>query len=251
MVTGTCSISLIIFLLLFSTQILGQNYWDKVPELPSQCYYEHDNFSKIIHDLRTEIRKKEEKIKQADYERLNNMSDEEKMAAAMRLKTIKPHEIVKFQAEMMGLTENQVYFQEKVTAIESRYNQLKSEFRAELHKRLSPIEEEYRKLPDGKGASQKDIERAGKLMEMFDTEYESICNTYLSAPDAKFRNWLIEFHKFLIEQELPFNEKMLKMEYAQYGITPDFSVISLRVTDRYLEKVLSISGLRRPYPQRG
>lgn len=242
---------LVVILLVFSsTQILGQDYWQRVPELTSQCYSDQDPFKQTVDELRFEIREKIEMIKQADSEKADNMSQEELMAVAMRYQNMKPEEIVKFQAEMMEMTTLQTDFQEKVTAIEMRYNQLESEFRSEFAKRLGPIEKEARELPDGEGTPQWAIDRAEELMDMYDREYESICQTYVTSADSKFRNWLKDFRTFLVEEEVPYTEKMIKMQYAQYGITADLSAASLEAVGRYLEKSSSIAGLRRPYPQR-
>lgn len=179
------------------------------------------------------------------------MTQEELMSAAMRYQNMTPDEIVKFQTEMAEMTTAQTDFQEKVTAIEMRYNELESEFRNEFQTRLAPIEKEARELPDGEGTPQWAIDRAEELMAQYDNEYESICQMYITAPDAKFRNWLRDFQKFLIEEEVPYSKKMIKMEYAQFGLEPDLSAASLAAVERYLEKSSVISGLRRPYPQRG
>lgn len=235
----------------FTTQIIGQDYWSQVPPLTSQCYSEQDSFGNTVDDLRFEIKEKIEAIKQADSEKANNISQEELMAAAMKYQNMKPEEIVKFQAEMAEMTTLQADFHEKLTTIEMQYNQLESEFRDEFSKRLGPIEKEARELPDGEGTPQWAIDRAEELIAQYDNEYESICQIYITAPDAKFRNWLRDFQKFLNEEEVPYSEKMIKMEYAQFGLTPDLSAASLAAVERYLEKSSSISGLRRPYPQRG
>lgn len=239
----------IILLVSSSTQIMGQDYWQRVPELTTQCYYERDNFNVLIDDLESEINEKIEMIRQADADKANNMTEEEKMAFAMRYQNMNPDEIVKFQAEMMEFTQAQADYQVRVSEIESRYSQLESEFSAEFQKRIGPIEKEARELPDGEGTPQWAIDRSIELMAMYDQEYESICQMYITASNSKFRNWLKEFKQFLIEEEIPFNEKMLTMEYAQLGLTPDLSIVTLSVVDRYLEKSTSIAGLRRPYPQ--
>lgn len=235
----------------YPTLAIAQNYWNQIPPLTSQCYSEQDSFGNIVDSLRFEIKEKIEAIKQTDEEKANDLTQEELMAAAMRYQNMKPDEIVKFQTEMAEMTTAQTDFQEKVTAIEMRYNELESEFRSEFQKRLGQLEKEARELPDGEGTPQWATDRAEELMAMYDKEYESICQMYITAPDARFRTWLKEFQKFLVEEEVPYSEKMIKMEYAQFGLTPDLSTASLAAVERYLEKSSSISGLRRPYPQRG
>ena len=241
---------LIIILLVSSpTQILGQDYWSRVPELTTQCYSDQDPFRDTADNLRFEIKDKIEVIKQADSEKANNMSQTEMMAVAMRFQNMEPDEIIKFQTEIAEMITAQADFHERVTAIELRYNELESEFRDEFSKRLGPIDKEARELPDGEGTPQWAIDRAEELITQYDKEYESICQVYSTSTDAKFRNWLKDFQEFRIEEEVPFNEMMLKMQSMQYGLSPDMSSVALSAVERYLEKSSLISGLRRPYPQ--
>jgi hypothetical protein len=171
------------------------------------------------------------------------------MAMATRYQNMKPDEIIKMQNEMMELAQVQNEYQQKSSEFETRFNQLEAEFRAEFGKRLGAIEQEYQKLPDGEGTPQWAIKKGDELMSSYNKEYESICDKYFIAADAKFRAWLQDFNTFLIQHEVPFNQKMLKSQYGQFGITPDEAIASLMAVDRYLEKCASISGLRRQYPQ--
>ncbi len=230
---------------------IAQNYWDQIPPLTSVCYSEQDPFRQTMDDLRFEIKEKMEDIKQADEEKAKNMTQEELMAVSMQYQNMKPEEIIKLQTEMAEMTTLQADYQEKVTAIEMRYNELESEFRNEFATRLGPIEKKAWELPDGEGTPQWAIDRSEELMAEYNQEYESICNTYFTSEDAKFRTWLTDFQKFLVEVEVPYSEKMMQMEYSQFGLNPDLSAASLAAVERYLEKSSSISGLRRPYPQGG
>jgi hypothetical protein len=150
---------------------------------------------------------------------------------------------------MMEMTNGQTAFQLASTEFEDQFNQLESDFRSEFAKTLGPIESEHRKLPDGEGTPQWAIKKGEELTIQYNKEYEGICSKYFTAPDAKFRVWLNDFSTFLHEKEVPFNQKMIKTQYAQFGITADESVANLLAVDRYLEKCSLIFGLRRPYPQ--
>jgi hypothetical protein len=231
------------------TSVKAQNYWDKIPAFTSQCYYENDDFVNSVKQLRSEVKEKIQKSKEAVELKASNMTNEQKMAIATKYQNMSPDEIVKMQKEMMEMTQGQTEFQLASTEFENQFNQLESDFRSEFAKRLGPIESEYRKLPDGEGTPQWAIKKGEELTMQYNKEYESICNKYFTAPDAKFRVWLKDFSVFLHEKEVPFNQKMIKMQYSQFGITADESVANLMAVDRYLEKCSLIFGLRRPYPQ--
>jgi hypothetical protein len=236
-------------LLTLTTLVNAQNYWDKIPALTTQNYSDKDDYSKNIQTLRSEVKEKLDKIKKSAEEKANKMTDAEKMALATRYQNMKPDEIVKMQSEMMAITQAQADFQQASSDMENQFNSLESEFREAFGKRLGPIEAEYNKLPDGEGTPQWAIKKGEELITSYNKEYETICKEYVTAPDAKFKMWLKEFNNYLIEKEIPFNQKMIKMQYSQYGIAADASAASLMAVDRYLEKCETISGLRRPYPQ--
>lgn len=227
----------------------AQNYWDKIPALTSQCYGDNDDFGKKVEQLRSEIKEKLEKSKQAVEEKANKMSNEERMALATKYQNMKPEEIIKMQNEMMEMTRAQTEFQQMASEFETRFNELEADFRAEFGKKLGPIESEYRKLPDGEGTPQWAIKKGEELMVSYNKEYESICNKYFTSSTAAFKVWLKDFNTFLHEREIPFNQKMIKMEYGRFGLTPDESVASLMAIDKYLEKCAAVYSLRRPYPQ--
>jgi hypothetical protein len=86
-------------------------------------------------------------------------------------------------------------------------------------------------------------------MVSYNKEYEAICNKYFTSSTAVFKGWLKDFNTFLLEHEIPFNQKMIKMEYGRFGLTPDESVASLMAVEKYLEKCAAVYSLRRPYPQ--
>ena len=171
------------------------------------------------------------------------------MAIATKMQNMSADEIVKYQNEMMALTTLQAEFQQKSSEFESQYNQLENEFREEFGKKLGSIEQEYQKLPDGEGTPQWAIKKGEELMLKYNQEYESLCAKYFTSADAKFRLWLKQFNAFLIQHEVPYNDKMLKSQYGQFGLTVDESVPSLMAIERYLEKCEAIAGLRRPYAQ--
>jgi hypothetical protein len=177
------------------------------------------------------------------------MTQDERMALATKYQNMKPDEIIKMQNEMMELTQAQTEFQQKSLAFETSFNEIESDFRAEFAKRLGAIEQEYQKLPDGEGTPQWAIKKGEELMASYNKEYESICEKYLTSSESKFGSWLKDFNSFLIQYEVPFNQKMLKSQYGQFGITPDESVASLMAIDRYLEKCSVIFNLRRSHPQ--
>jgi hypothetical protein len=114
---------------------------------------------------------------------------------------------------------------------------------------LGAIEHEYQKLPDGEGTPDWAIKKGEELMAKYNAEYESLCAKYFTGADAKFKTWLKEYNKFLIEHEVPFNQKMLKSQYGQFGLSVDESVASLMAIEKYLDKCQLVFGLRRPYPQ--
>jgi TolA-binding protein len=240
---------LFLLVALSPTTVRAQDYWDKIPGLTTQYYAEKDDFGNRIHLLKSDVKAKLEKSKQTVEEKANKMTNEERMAIATRLQNMSPDEIVKMQNEMMELTKIQAEFQQKSSEAETEFAQLESEFRAEFGKRLGPIEAEYNKLPDGEGTPQWAIKKGEELMTSYNKEYEAICDKYFTSATAKFRIWLKDFHAFLIQHEVPFNQKMLKSQYGQFGLTPDDSVSSLMAVERYLEKCASIAALRRPYPQ--
>lgn len=227
----------------------AQNYWDKIPALTSQCYAEKDDFAKRIHELKSEIKQKLETSKQTTEAKVSKMTPEQQMAMATKYQNMKPDEIVKYQNEMMAMTQAQTAFQQSSSEFETSFNELESDFRTAFGKRLGAIESEYRKLPDGEGTPQWAIKKGEELMASYNKEYEAICNEYFTSSDAKFKTWLQSFNKFLHEKEIPFNQKMIKMQYAQYGISADESVAELMAIERYLEKCEAIFSLRRPYPQ--
>jgi Skp family chaperone for outer membrane proteins len=227
----------------------AQSHWEKIPALTTQYYSEKDEYGKNIQALRSEVKDNLDKIKKATEEKANKMTDAEKMALATRYQKMKPDEIVKMQSEMMAITQAQAEFQQVSSEMETQFNQLESDFRSEFGKRLGPIEQEYQKLPDGEGTPQWAIKKGEELTAKYNKEYEAICDEYFSATNGKFRKWLQDFDKFLHEKEIPFNEKMIKMQYDQYGISHDGSAAGLMALDRYLEKCGAIAGLRRPYPQ--
>jgi hypothetical protein len=227
----------------------AQTDWDKIPALTSQCYADKDDFGKKIQELKSEIKDRLEKSKQVTEAKVSKMTAEERMAFATRYQNMKPEEIVKQQSEMMAMTQAQTEFQQSASEFETSFNELESDFRTAFGKRLGAIESEYRKLPDGEGTPQWAIKKGEELMASYNKEYEAICLEYFTSSDAKFKIWLKGFSKFLREKEIPFNQRMIKMQYAQYGISSDESVAELMAIEKYLEKCADIFGLRRPYPQ--
>ena len=167
---------------------------------------------------------------------------------AARYQNMKPEEIIKMQNEMMEMTKLQTEFQQVSSEVENQYNQLESEFREEFGSRLGPIEAEYNKLPDGEGTPQWAIKKGEELTAKYNKEYEAICAKYFTAADAKFKVWLKDFKKFLIEKEMPYTQKMVKAQYGQMGFTLDDSTAELMAVDRYLEKLGTSYSLRKPYP---
>jgi Skp family chaperone for outer membrane proteins len=242
-------LSLFLILTFAAGEAMAQDYWDKIPVLTSQCYGEHDDFGKKIQQLKSEIKEKLEKSKKAVEEKANKMTDEEKMAMAMRYQKMTPEEIIKMQNEMMQMNQLQTEFQQLAASMETDFNQLESDFRSAFGKTLGPIEDEYRKLPDGEGTPEWAIKKGEELMITYNKAYESICDTYFTSVNAKFKNWLKDYHTFLVDHEIPFNQKMLKSQYAQFGFTPDEAVASQIAVEKYLDKCLLIFGFRRPYPQ--
>jgi len=242
-------LSLFILITFGAVTAKAQNYWDKIPALTLACYAEKDDFGKKIQELKSEIKDRLEKNKQATEEKVSKMTTEQRMAIASRYQNMKPDEIVKYQSEMMAMTQAQTEFQQSASEFETSFNELETEFRSAFGKRLGAIESEYRKLPDGEGTPQWAIKKGEELMASYNKEYEAICNEYFTSSDAKFKNWLKDFKTFLNEKEIPFNQKMIKVQYAQYGITADESVAELMSIERYLEKCAAIASLRRPYPQ--
>jgi hypothetical protein len=237
------------FLMIFAMAANAQNYWDRIPALTSQCYGENDEFVKKIQQLRSEVKEKLEKSQQAMQEKANKMTDAEKMAFAMKYQNMKPEEIIKMQNEMMEMTQAQTTFQQQSSEMENRFNQLESDFRAEFGKKLGPIEQEYQKLPDGEGTPAWAIKKGEELTASYNKEYEAICSKYFTSSNAAFKILLKDYHTFLLEQEIPYTQKMMKMEYSRLGFTPDASVAPMMAVEKYLEKCGSIVGLRRPYPQ--
>ncbi len=240
---------ILLFLLTITASANAQDYWSKVPAFTTQQYSEKDDFANRVHLLKAEIKAKLEKSKQAVEEKASKMTQQERMAIATKMQNMSPDEIVKMQNEMMALTTLQSEFQQKSSEFESQYNQLENEFREEFGQKLGAIEQEYQKLPDGEGTPQWAIKKGEELMLKYNQEYESLCEKYFTSPNAKFRLWLKEFNAFLVQHEVPYNQKMLKSQYGQFGLTVDDSVASLMAIERYLEKCESIAGLRRPYPQ--
>src|SRR5687768_15989561 len=88
----------------------AQSYWDKIPALTSECYAEKDDFGKKIQTLKSEIKDRLEKSKQATEEKVSKMTAEERMAIATRYQNMKPEDIVKQQSEMMAMTQAQTEF---------------------------------------------------------------------------------------------------------------------------------------------
>jgi hypothetical protein len=240
---------ILLFLLTITAATSAQNYWDKIPALTAQHYSEKDDFSKKIDLLKTEIKAKLDRSKQAVEEKASKMTQQERMAIATKMQNMSADEIIKMQNEMMALTAMQTEFQQKSSEFESQYNQLENEFREEFGKKLGPIEQEYQKLPDGEGTPQWAIKKGEELILKYNKEYEALCETYFTSANSKFRLWLQDFNAFLIQHEVPYNQKMLTSQYGQFGLSVDESVSSLMAIERYLEKCLSIAGLRRPYPQ--
>ena len=240
---------ILLILLAIAVAANAQDYWGKVPAFTTQNYSEKDDFANKIHLLKTEIKAKLDKSKQAVEEKASKMTQQEKMAIATKMQNMSADEIVRMQNEMMALTTMQAEFQQRSSEFDSQYNQLENEFREEFGKKLGLIEQEYQKLPDGEGTPQWAIKKGEELMLKYNQEYESLCEKYFTSPDAKFRLWLKQFNTFLIQHEVPYNNKMLKSQYGQFGLTVDESVASLMAIERYLEKCESIAGLRRPYPQ--
>jgi hypothetical protein len=241
--------STLLLFLLISAAAKAQNYWDKIPALTSQCYGEKDDFGKKVHELRAEVKEKLEKSKKAVEEKANKMTQEERMAMAMKYQNMKPEEIIKMQNEMMAMTQLQTEFQQRSSEFDARFSQLEADFRAEFGKKLGPIEQEYQKLPDGEGTPAWAIKKGEELTAAYNKEYESICDKYFTSSNAAFKLWLKDFNTFLQQHEVPYNQKMLQTQYGQFGLTPDESVATLMAVDRYLEKSASIFSLRRPYKQ--
>jgi hypothetical protein len=241
--------STLLFFLLTTIAAKAQNYWDKIPVLTSQCYTDNDDFGKKIQLLKTDVKDKLEKSKKAVEEKANKMTQEERMAIAMKYQKMSPDEIIKMQTEMMAMTQLQTEFQQKSSEFETRFNNLEAEFRSEFGKRLGPIEQEYQKLPDGEGTPQWAIKKGEELTAAYNKEYESICDKYFTSSNAAFKMWLKDFNAFLLQHEVPYNQKMLKTQYGQFGLTPDESVATLMAVEKYLEKCASIFGLRKLHPQ--
>ena len=96
----------------------AQNYWDKIPALTSECYAEKDDFGKKIQALKSEIKDRLEKSKQATEEKVSKMTAEERMAIATRYQNMKPDEIIKMQNEMMEMMQVQTAFQQLASEFE-------------------------------------------------------------------------------------------------------------------------------------
>jgi hypothetical protein len=227
----------------------AQDYWAKVPALTSLCYSQNDEFQKNVEQLKSKIKEDLEKSKKVVEEKAAKMTNDERMAMATKYQTMTPNEIVEMQNEMMEMTEAQAAFQQISAEFETRFIHLESDFRAEFAKKLGSIEHEYNQLPDGEGTPPWAIKKGEELMISYNKEYESICGKYFTSSNAAFRNWLKEFSAFLLQHEIPFTQKMLKMEYGRLGLTPDSSVASLMAVEKYLDKCTSICNLRRAYPQ--
>ena len=189
-------LSLFILITFGAVTAKAQNYWDKIPALTSECYAEKDDFGKKIQELKSEIKDRLEKSKQATEEKVSKMTTEERMAIATRYQNMKPDEIVKQQSEMMAMTQAQTEFQQSASEVETSFNELESDFRSAFGKRLGAIESEYRKLPDGEGTPQWAIKKGEELMASYNKEYEAICHEYFTSSDAKFKNWLKDFKTF-------------------------------------------------------
>ena len=240
---------ILLFLLTITTVAIAQDYWGQIPAFTTQHYSEKDDFVNKIRILKADVKAKLDKSKQAVEQKASNMTQQERMAIATKMQNMSADEIVGMQNEMMALTTMQTEFQEKSSELESQYNQIEDEFHVEFGKKLGPIEQEYQKLPDGEGTPQWAIKKGEELMLQYNKEYEILCEKYFTSPTAKFRLWLKDFNAFLIQHEIPYNKKMLKSQYGQFGLTVDESVSSLMAVDRYLDMCESIAGLRRPYPQ--
>ncbi|HEX6225145.1 MAG TPA: hypothetical protein VFZ52_12075 [Chryseolinea sp.] len=246
------SIQKYLFIFLIFGQTLSataQGYWEKIPAFTTQYYSEKDDYSKNIQAIKAEVKARLEEIRQAGEEKANKMTDADKMAIATRYQNMKPDEIVKMQSEMMAMTQLQAEFQQASAEMENQFNQLESDFRTSFGKKLGPIEQEYEKLPDGEGTPQWAIKKGEELTASYNKEYEAICREYFTASDAKFRTWLNEFKKFLIDKEIPYNQKMIKMQLDQYGISQDESAARLMAVEKYLDTCAAIASLRRAYPQ--
>lgn len=227
----------------------AQDFWAKVPVFTTEYYSDNDAFRKQIDQLRSDVKKKIDAINKEVETKAARMSNEEKMALATRYQNMKPDEIVKFQNEMMELTQLQAEFQHRSMEIEAEFGELEKSFRDEFAKTLAPIESEYHKLPDGEGTPDWAIRKGEELMAKYNKEYEALCARYITSSNAKFQQWLKEYKKYLDDIEIPYNQKMIRSQYAQMGMEPDASASSLMALDKYLQKVDQILSLRRPYRQ--
>src|SRR5688500_9841629 len=68
----------------------AQNYWDKIPALTSECYAEKDDFGNKIQALKSDIKDRLDKSKQATEAKVSKMTTEERMAIATRYQNMKP-----------------------------------------------------------------------------------------------------------------------------------------------------------------
>lgn len=227
----------------------AQDYWARVPAFTTEHYSDNDAFGKQIDQLRSDVKKKLDAINKEVETKASRMSNEERMAVATRYQNMKPDEIMKFQNEMMELTQLQTEFQQRSTEIETQFNELENRFRDEFAKTLGPIETEYHKLPDGEGTPDWAIKKGEELMAKYNREYEALCARYITSSNAKFQLWLKDYKKYLDDIEIPYNQKMIKSQYAQLGMEPDKSASSFMALDKYLEKIELILSFRRPYKQ--
>jgi hypothetical protein len=242
---------IVIFLILIiSSDVQSQNYWEKVPANPEGCYSGKDNYESSIQALKRELKSKQEEEKQKNSQSLSNISAEQMIALAKRYQKLTPEEIEKMQNEQLNLVGLQSSHQKLTLAYDEKLKQLESQYRAESYNKLNPIKEEYLKLPDGEGAPQWAIKKGAELLEMYDKEYEVVCIKYFSSPNALFKIWLKDYKEFLVDKEVSLTRRVIEEQFRQYGITPDDSISTVLAVEKYIKKCSDIFKLRETSSQR-
>lgn len=248
------TINLLIVFLFTTVIVNAQDLWSKIPPLPTSAYSGKDDYQTKIQNYYEELSQKIENETQKAHDKVNSMSDAEKMQMAMkastRYQTMTADEIIKMQQETQEIMTQNTQNQEQETGFDTRFNQIQKEMDEELNKVLGPIMAEYAKLPDGEGTPDWALEKGKQLNKQYDQKYEAICMKYITGPDALFKKWLEEYKTFLIQTNYPFQLKWYSYQGAQTG-TPliDKSVVEMEIVKKYLDRCKTISAFRKSVPR--
>lgn len=229
--------------------------WSRVPALPTSCYSGPDPFSKsidtAIETLTVDLKKQQDINAQATTS-LANMDPAEKKSKMMALMAANPQDAMKLVQTMqaIGTTAHAQASSgdlDNKTKLESDLVSLIAKYRAAHRTSSEPFEAKVKALNRGEGGAAIPPE----VIRQGNTDYEKLCGEWWSA-SGPFHAWLKQYRDYLIQVEIPFNEKLAEGATSQltaFGITAPYrSTATMEAVLDYMGAARRIFAVRSGNP---